>query len=208
LIKTLNPIIIGWCNYYCVHECSKDFKQVEGTIFKMLESWAKRRAAKGMGVEAVMKKYFNTEEKREIKFRGKTHKPKWIFGTMSKTRSGTDNFIFLALPSWVTSKRHLKIKGKASLFDKDTVYWSKRDSTVSQIKPSLKKLLGRQQFTCGICHKKFASNTSETMEIDHIIPISKGGSDKYENLQVVHQSCHQKKTREEQKGPKGPAPKQ
>ena len=208
LIKTLNPIIIGWCNYYCVHECSKDFKQVEGTIFKMLESWANRRAAKGMGVKAVMKKYFNTEEKREIKFRGKTHRPKWIFGTMSKTRSGTDNFIFLALPSWVTSKRHLKIKGKASPFDKDTVYWSKRDSTVSQIKPSLKKLLGRQQFTCGICHKKFASNTSETMEIDHIIPISKGGSDKYENLQVVHQSCHQKKTREEQKGPKGPAPKQ
>jgi RNA-directed DNA polymerase len=66
LIKTLNPIIVGWCNYYCVHECSKDFKQVEGTIFKMLEAWAKRRAANGMGVEAVMKKYFNTEEKHEV----------------------------------------------------------------------------------------------------------------------------------------------
>jgi hypothetical protein len=90
-----------------------------------------------MGVEAVMKKYFNTEEKREIKFRGKTHRPKWIFGTMTKSRSGTDNFIFLARPSWVTSKQHLKIKGKASPFDKDTVYWSKRDSAVSQIKPTV-----------------------------------------------------------------------
>jgi len=208
LIKTLNPIIVGWCNYYCVHECSKDFKQVEGTIFKMLEAWAKRRAANGMGVEAVMKKYFNTEEKHEVKFRGKTHKPKWIFGTMSKTRSGTDKFIFLALPSWVTSKRHLKIKGTASPFDKDTVYWSKRESTVSQIKPSLKKLLGRQKYTCGICHKKFLSNTNEAMEVDHIIPISQGGSDKYENLQVVHQACHLMKTRKEQKGPKGPVPKQ
>jgi len=208
LIKKLNPIIIGWCNYYCVHECSKDFKQVEGAIFKMLESWAKRRASKGMGVEAVMKKYFNADEYHEVKFRGKTHRLKWLFGTTTKTRTGAEHFIFLAYPSWVSSKRHLKIKGKASPFDKDTVYWSKRESAVSQIKPSLKKLLGRQKYVCGICHKKFLSNTNEAMEVDHIIPISQGGSDKYENLQVVHQSCHLTKTREERKGPKGPAPKQ
>jgi len=207
LIKTLNPIIVGWCNYYCVHECAKDFKQVEGRIFKMLESWSKRRTSNGMGVEAVMEKYFNLKNAPEVKFRGKIRKSKWLFGTMSKTRSGKDNFIFLALPSWVSSKRHIKIKGKASPYDKDTEYWIKRDSTVSQLKPSLKKLLGRQKYLCGICQKKFTSDTSDAMEIDHIIPISQGGSDKYENLQVVHHSCHIKKSSEERKGPEGPAPK-
>ena len=32
------------------------------------------------------------------------------------------------------------------------------------------------------------------MEVDHIIPRSKGGVDKYNNLQLLHRQCHVKKT--------------
>ena len=32
------------------------------------------------------------------------------------------------------------------------------------------------------------------MEIDHIIPKSLGGKDKYTNLQLLHRHCHDKKT--------------
>jgi RNA-directed DNA polymerase len=32
------------------------------------------------------------------------------------------------------------------------------------------------------------------MEIDHIIPKFKGGKDEYDNLQVLHRHCHDKKT--------------
>ena len=32
------------------------------------------------------------------------------------------------------------------------------------------------------------------MEVDHIIPRSKGGLDRYDNLQLLHRHCHTKKT--------------
>lgn len=32
------------------------------------------------------------------------------------------------------------------------------------------------------------------MEIDHIIPKSQGGKDKYDNLQLLHCHCHDGKT--------------
>jgi RNA-directed DNA polymerase len=32
------------------------------------------------------------------------------------------------------------------------------------------------------------------LKIDHIMPISQGGSDKYTNLQLLHKQCHIEKT--------------
>ena len=34
----------------------------------------------------------------------------------------------------------------------------------------------------------------DVMEVDHIIPISKGGKDEYKNLQLLHRHCHDIKT--------------
>ncbi|MBI1242441.1 MAG: hypothetical protein GC195_13170 [Nostoc sp. RI_552] len=32
------------------------------------------------------------------------------------------------------------------------------------------------------------------MEVHHIIPLSKGGKDEYNNLQLLHRHCHDQKT--------------
>ena len=32
------------------------------------------------------------------------------------------------------------------------------------------------------------------MEVDHILPISRGGRDEYKNLQLLHTHCHDVKT--------------
>jgi RNA-directed DNA polymerase len=32
------------------------------------------------------------------------------------------------------------------------------------------------------------------MEVDHILPISRGGKDEYKNLQLLHRHCHDNKT--------------
>ncbi len=32
------------------------------------------------------------------------------------------------------------------------------------------------------------------MEMDHIIPLSRGGKDEYKNLQLLHRHCHDTKT--------------
>ena len=42
---------------------------------------------------------------------------------------------------------------------------------------------------CGICRMALDTKT----EIDHIIPLSRGGSHTYDNLQAAHQSCNRRK---------------
>lgn len=55
----------------------------------------------------------------------------------------------------------------------------------------IKKHLLRQYSICPLCNKPFI-NLKET-SIDHIIPLSCGGGDRLDNLQVVHIKCNQLK---------------
>jgi HNH endonuclease len=60
--------------------------------------------------------------------------------------------------------------------------------------PLLKlKVLKRDKYKCKICNNSPALNSHIKLEIDHIIPFSKGGSDKIDNLQVLCNICNHKK---------------
>ena len=52
-------------------------------------------------------------------------------------------------------------------------------------------LLMRQAFTCAICGELIADG--ETAHVDHIRPVSKGGTDEVANLQVTHPACNMRK---------------
>lgn len=57
----------------------------------------------------------------------------------------------------------------------------------------------RDNWTCGICKTQIENMPKEKyrdpmyLNIDHIIPISKGGDDAPHNLQAAHASCNKKK---------------
>jgi RNA-directed DNA polymerase len=57
------------------------------------------------------------------------------------------------------------------------------------------KMMKSQNFKCAICNEFFV--LGERLEIDHIIPKSLGGTDKFENLQLLHRICHVGKTRDD-----------
>ncbi len=42
---------------------------------------------------------------------------------------------------------------------------------------------------CALCHQPFAKMSEITL--DHIVPVSKGGLDVIENMQLAHGSCNQ-----------------
>ena len=54
------------------------------------------------------------------------------------------------------------------------------------------KLIKRQYGRCAICKEYFTP--VDIIEADHIVPRSKGGSDKYSNLQALHKHCHIQKS--------------
>jgi len=102
---------------------------------------------------------------------------------------------FLPNLFWVESIKHIKVAGNKSPFDGDYIYWAKRLAKYSGLPYSTVKLMIVQQFKCTICNSPFLHG--ERMEIDHIIPKSRGGSDKYDNLQLIHRICHIGKTRDD-----------
>lgn len=63
-------------------------------------------------------------------------------------------------------------------------------------------VFARDLFTCRDCKRIFQPNE---LHCDHIIPLSKGGSDDYVNLQCMCTKCHESKTIRENGGtPKSP----
>ena len=51
----------------------------------------------------------------------------------------------------------------------------------------------RDNFTCKICGIQNGKGKDVPMEIDHIIPVTKGGTDTMGNLQVLCKKCNIKK---------------
>ncbi len=112
----------------------------------------------------------------------------WVFAT---TNEGKIQFrVFKHSETPII--RHNKVKGEASPYDGNLVYWSKRMGTHPEMPKRVATLLKKQKGKCTHCGLYFRE--SDLLEVDHIIPLSKGGKDEYKNLQVLHKHCHDTKT--------------
>jgi len=192
LIKILRPIILGWANYYSACECSRVFVKLDNAIFGMLRAWVFRRDHQ-RGRLKVKEKYFPSGG--TYLFRGKTHIDNWVLCGQRKINRGKVVKIFLPRLFWVKSTKFVKIAGDKSPYDGDYLYWGKRLAKYSGLSNVILKLLKKQDFRCNYCKARFM--LGERMEIDHIIPKSRGGGDESGNLQVLHKVCHVAKTRED-----------
>jgi len=102
---------------------------------------------------------------------------------------------YLPKMSWVASAQHIKIKGNASPYDGNYLYWSKRTERYSGFSNKISNLVRIQGGRCLICGLSF--RPMDVIEIDYIIPRSKGGPDKFSNLQALHKHCHVQKSRKD-----------
>jgi RNA-directed DNA polymerase len=191
LIRVLKPTIIGWANYYRFSECKEILHKLQYEIFGMLRAWVFRRDTRN-GRLKVKQKYFPSG--KTYKFQGRLYKDNWVLnGQSSKGKKKVSNF--LPQISWIGSEKHIKIQGTRSPFDGDYIYWAKRLAKYSNLSASMNGMMKSQNFRCAICNDSFS--LGEPLEIDHITPKSRGGSDSYNNLQLVHKICHVGKTRNE-----------
>lgn len=191
LICMLKPIILGWANYFKYSECSKAFAKMGHLIFQKLRAWVFRRDTRN-GRLKIKEKYFPKE--KEYSFGGTTHKDNWTLCGQQKSKLGLkENF----LPSiaWVKSEKFVKIKGAKSPFDGDYIYWTLRLKSTFTLSIQVRTLLRKQNAICPMC--KIPFTCQDRMEVDHIIPKSKGGADLYKNKQLLHRLCHISKTAKE-----------
>jgi RNA-directed DNA polymerase len=92
----------------------------------------------------------------------------------------------------VKIRRYVKVKGTSSPFDGNWVYWSTRMGNHPEVSTRVATLLKQQKGKCPHCSNYFKDGDS--LEVDHIIPKSIGGKDKYDNWQLLHRHCHDTKT--------------
>jgi group II intron reverse transcriptase/maturase len=189
LIGKLRPVLLGWANYFQFCECKDTFSKVDNLIYQQIRAWVFRRAVRQGRIE-VKNKYFPSDN--TYKFQGRTYKANWI---LNGTKASKNKPIMVHLPkiSWIASKKYVKVKGSASVYDGNEVYWSLRTPRYSILSTRVKNLLISQKGKCKAC--SIAFKEGDRMEVDHIIPLFKGGRDVYTNLQLLHRECHIKKTK-------------
>jgi len=189
LIYSLRPVVIGWANYFRYCECKETFKKVDNVIYNQLRAWVLRRAVR-KGRISTMKKYFIVD--REYRFQNRTYQANWIFSGLHVRKGGKPVNVYLPKMSWISSESYVKVEGSSSVYDGNHLYWAKRNPRYSNLSTRVCNLLKRQKGKCTICKRKF--QLDDHMEVDHIIPRSQGGLDRYDNLQLLHKQCHTKKT--------------
>ncbi len=143
-------------------------------VWKLLK-WGKHRH-RNKGKKWIRRKYFKTVEGNN-----------WEFAT----REG-NNPLRLIQHSSTKIERYVKVKGKASPYDGDWVYWSSRMGVHPEVPARVAKLLKLQKGKCAHCVNYFKDG--DIIECDHLIPKSKDGKDEYKNWQLLHRHCHDKKT--------------
>ncbi|MGK7956162.1 MAG: group II intron reverse transcriptase/maturase [Crocosphaera sp.] len=173
LISRLNPIIRGWSNYYST-VCSKEiFSSEDNILWNMLRAWTVSRKNRKTPLIKALKKYFS---------HGKNGR--WTFQTKEMS---------LYYHAETEIKRHQLVKPEASPYDGNWTYWSKRRGEYPETPKRVSKLLKKQKGICNYCKQHFTPD--DLIEIDHIIPKSKGGKDTYKNYQALHRHCHDTKSR-------------
>jgi RNA-directed DNA polymerase len=128
LIGTLAPIILGWSNYYKTVVSKETFSKLTSLTYLRLAQWTYRRHP-NKSKTWVNNKYWITLG-QDI----------WVFGENKDS--------YLIKHSKVAIKRHIKVKGNKSPFDGDTLYWVKRMGKHPELKPSIAKLLSKQDGKC------------------------------------------------------------
>lgn len=189
LIKILRPVILGWANYFKYCECSKTFHKLTNQIFQKVRAWVFRRDTRN-GRLKIKQKYFPSGQ--VYKFNEVEHRDNWVLNGTKKGKKGEILKNHLPHLVWVHSEKFVKVKGDKSPFDGDFGYWVLRAPKYTNCSIRVRTLLKKQKLTCTICKQKFTD--FDTMEVDHIIPTSRGGKDIYANLQLLHKQCHKEKT--------------
>lgn len=177
LIYKLNPIIRGTANYWSSQVSKQTFNTLDHYVFDKTVKFLRRMHNKKPW-NWIKHQYFHPDHTG-------VSKDRWILTDPTDHKNQIKKF------SWTPIRRHTMVKFKNSPDDPTLkLYWAKRDEKefLRFNILSKQKLAKKTKFKCAICKQSLIGE--EALEVDHIITVSQGGTNQYENLRLLHTSCH------------------
>lgn len=165
LIKELNPMIRGWTYYYRSVVSAEVFRKCDSTFRGQLIRWGNRRHP-NKGSRWKSRKYWRSIEGETVFATPEGPKMRWH--------------------RWTKIQRHAKVKGAASPYDGNLLYWSKRLMHHPMMTTEKAKLLQKQTGKCMKCGLLFRDE--DVMEVDHID--RDRTNHQLSNKRLLHRHCH------------------
>lgn len=182
VISTLNPIVRGWTNYHKWVVCIKAFRTCDHNTFLQIARWENARH------QGKSKRW--SRNRYTISIEGHPR-----LGTYVKDKEGKPKPVYLRYHTETHSQDYVKVKGQASPYDGNEIYWAQRLKHHPLMKSEKAKLLALQKGPCPRCGLYFRDG--DILETDHSIPTALGGKDNMGNKWVYHRHCHDEKTAED-----------
>lgn len=176
LIRLMNPVIVGWVNYYKNCVASDTFRKADYLIYEKLQQWARRRHPK-KGRTWVSNRYFTRIKNRN-----------WCFVANFK-KKGKDDKIVLKRLYDTKITRYVKVKAESNPFDPEwNTYFKKRKEykmlkNLNDTKPLL-YLWKKQKGICPLC--------GEPIDIDDSWGTTEKKTTPEKQNHLVHDSCRRK----------------
>nr|YP_009105263.1 putative reverse transcriptase and intron maturase [Pedinomonas tuberculata]AIT93952.1 putative reverse transcriptase and intron maturase [Pedinomonas tuberculata] len=174
LIRELNLVIRGWSRYFSTssaHEGYQIFRKLDYLTYIKIRRWSTRITG---SVKSSLLRFWHPIGTR-----------KWVFST---NKQGSPLILANHIDVPVSIDKYVKVKGDASPFDGNIIYWTKRLQRFSGLPSRKAKLLRSQNGKCAFCNSLFQEG--ELLHEHHVVPLSLGGKDTFQNLQLVHSFCH------------------
>jgi RNA-directed DNA polymerase len=174
VIEELTPKIRGWANFTSTLVSKRIYSTLDHLLWRILWRWSVRRhPTKSRGW--IKDRYWTTIGHRD-----------WIF----RDRRTAAQLPFHADRGIV---RHMKVRGNASLYDGNLLYWAQRLQAHPELPDRVMRLMKDQHGRCAWCQHYFLS-MDDVWEVDHMIPRKHGGFKRVHNTQLLHGHCHDRKT--------------
>ena len=168
IIAQLNPIIIGWGNYYRHVVSKKTFNYIDDRIWELTRKWLRKIYGNYEEQQIIGKRLFDNETKKYLNKMGS-----------------------------IPIKRFVKVRQDMRVFDENARgYWENREyrNAKDSIYGSaiLTQLFRRQKGKCSYCKQPITDKQVRDTAIEkhHLKPRSEGGNWKLGNLRLLHAECH------------------
>jgi len=178
LIRNLNSLITGWSNYHRYVNSSRVFRFLDNLCFKQSVRFAKRNHP-SKSWKWIREKYYTSESG-----------DRWVFHDMV-TGSTLTKFRSFTILDFIPIKYGMipDDPESASYFAERKANRLKRNFGNRK---SMIKIARSQAYICPECGEPLYPDERYVtpIHIHHLIPKSVGGSDKYDNLILLHDYCH------------------